>query len=451
VRINHHPSIGVDPDNRDTVYAVWNDGRWEVSFAQCGTGGKHSDIAFSRSTDGGQTWTQAVRINDDALANGVDQFLPTMAVHEDGTIGVTWYDRRYDPAGNLFDLVYTQSTDGGATWSPNVRVSDQSSNPDVVPDYKGIDWLGYRRSLVFGPDYVLPSWLDTNTLQNQGDFFTDRGVFSIVTSTPTSIPTVAQPSPTNTAAPPSPTRTSTSTYTPTPTRTPTLGPNATPSSTQTGSTSTPTSTPCAIQFEDVPPGGTFYQWVRCLACRQIITGYPDGTFRPNANVTRGQLSKIVSNSAGFQENHTNQTFEDIEVGSTFYLFIERLASRGIIQGYACGGPGEPCVPPLNRPYFRPNANVTRGQTSKIVAIAKGLPTPAPGQWTFQDVSVGSTFWEWIEALAGTGAIGGYACGGPGEPCFPPENRPYFRPNANVTRGQSSKIVAETFFPNCQTP
>ncbi len=205
---------------------------------------------------------------------------------------------------------------------------------------------------------------------------------------------------------------------------------------------------CTVQFRDVPLGSTFYDFVHCLACRGIISGYPDGTFRPNNGVTRGQLSKIVSNAAGYAETHSEQTFQDVAAGSTFYAFVQRLSSRGIIGGYPCGGPGEPCIAPQNRPYFRPNANVTRGQTSKIVASAKGLPAPPSGQQTFEDVAVGSTFWRWIEALASTGAIGGYQCGGPGEPCNPPHNRPYFKPGANVTRGQSSKIVSLTFFPGC---
>jgi hypothetical protein len=67
---------------------------------------------------------------------------------------------------------------------------------------------------------------------------------------------------------------------------------------------------------------------------------------------------------------------------------------------------------------------------------------------FQDVPFGSTFYEYIEGLASQGVISGYPCGGPGEPCIPPQNRPYFRPNNNATRGQTSKIVANTFFPGC---
>lgn len=236
-----------------------------------------------------------------------------------------------------------------------------------------------------------------------------------------------------------------------------VGPTPTSSAatpTRTSTPALPTATPTACthgQFSDVPPGSTFYQYVTCLVNQNVIAGYPDCTFRPGNNITRGQLAKVVSNAANFQETHQEQTFEDVAVGSTFHLFVERLASRGIVGGYACGGAGEPCVAPGNKPYFRPNASVTRGQTSKITAIAKGLPDPPSGQQSFQDVPEGSTFWTWIEALAASGAINGYACGGAGEPCVPPSNRPYFRPANNVTRGQASKIVANAFFPECYTP
>jgi hypothetical protein len=197
---------------------------------------------------------------------------------------------------------------------------------------------------------------------------------------------------------------------------------------------------CTIQFSDVPSNSTFYPYVHCLACQGIISGYSDGTFRPSNTLTRGQLSKIVSNSAGYDETYDTATFVDVPVGSTFHQFVERLYSRSIVSGYPCGGPGEPCP----GTYYRPNAETTRGQTSKIVAIAKGLPAPPTGQQTFVDVPEGSTFWEWVEALATTGAIQGYPCGGPGEPC----PGTYFRPGYVVTRGQASKIVSNTFFPNC---
>src|SRR5262245_40260720 len=62
----------------------------------------------------------------------------------------------------------------------------------------------------------------------------------------------------------------------------------------------------------------------------------------------------------------SQCFQDVLPGSTFYAFINALYLDNIIAGYPCGGPGEPCVAPNNRPYYRPAANVTREQMAKFV-------------------------------------------------------------------------------------
>jgi hypothetical protein len=223
----------------------------------------------------------------------------------------------------------------------------------------------------------------------------------------------------------------------------------TPSPTTVPPTGTPTTTPCPLQFSDVPQGSTFYPYVRCLACRGIVSGYSDGTFRPNAEVTRGQLSKIVSNAAGFTFPVTGQTYEDVPESGEFYLWVERLSQRGVMGGYACGGTGEPCGPG-NRPYFRPASNATRGQIAKIVSNAAGL-TGMPIEQSYEDVPPTATFYVWVERLTLRGAMSGYQCGGSGEPCVPPLNRPYFRPNNDATRGQVSKIVAITFYPGCVTP
>ncbi|HYO50948.1 MAG TPA: S-layer homology domain-containing protein, partial [Chloroflexia bacterium] len=72
--------------------------------------------------------------------------------------------------------------------------------------------------------------------------------------------------------------------------------NSTPGvSTQTATVvATSTTTSCAISFSDVPAGSTFYPFVRCLACSDVLSGYADGTFRPGNPMTRGQLAKVVS-------------------------------------------------------------------------------------------------------------------------------------------------------------
>jgi hypothetical protein len=213
----------------------------------------------------------------------------------------------------------------------------------------------------------------------------------------------------------------------------------------------PTSTACTIEFSDVLPDSTFYTWIRCLACRGIISGYTDGTFRPGNDITRGQIAKMVSNAAGFSEDPGPQLYEDVPPGSPFYDWINRLSMRGHIGGYPCGlVPEEPCIAPNNLPYFRPNATSTRGQLAKIVSNAAGIGGTPTGLY-YTDVPEDNPFYTWIMRLTTLGVMGGYPCGTtPEEPCDD-QNRPYFRPFANVTRGQASKIVANTFFPGCQTP
>jgi hypothetical protein len=120
-----------------------------------------------------------------------------------------------------------------------------------------------------------------------------------------------------------------------------------------------------------------------------------------------------------------------------------------MSGYPCGGPNEPCDSE-NHPYFRPNTGATRGQVTKIVSNAAGFNnTIPPTQYTFADVPPTHTFWLFVERLLTNrpNMMGGYACGGPSEPCDT-QNRPYFRPNNPLTRGQTSKIAAGTFYPDC---
>ncbi len=202
-------------------------------------------------------------------------------------------------------------------------------------------------------------------------------------------------------------------------------------------------------FTDEDPDRLFYQWIECLACRGIVTGYADGSFGPINPVTRSQISKIMSNAAGYNDDPGSQVFEDIQPGSPFYTYTNRLANRQIMSGYPCGGPGEPCGP-NSLPYFRPGNNASRGQVSKIVSNTAGFEDQHTEQ-NFEDVPTSSPFYIWIERLASRSVIGGYQCGRLIGPCIPPDNRPYFRPNDIVTRGQSAKITSATLLPGCSTP
>jgi len=193
------------------------------------------------------------------------------------------------------------------------------------------------------------------------------------------------------------------------------------------------------RFWDVLTDYWAYSYIEALASRNVIGGYPDGSFRPGNSATRGQLAKIVTLAFSFPlVNPPAATFEDVPVGSTFFQYVETAAARGLINGYPCGGPGQPCDP-QSRPYFRPNNPVTRGQIAKITVLAAGWPLLSPRTATFEDVPIGSTVFQYVEAAAAHNILAGYPCGGLGEPCDP-LSRPYFRPGNQATRAQIAKII-----------
>lgn len=169
-------------------------------------------------------------------------------------------------------------------------------------------------------------------------------------------------------------------------------------------------------------------------------------YRPGDTVSRGQIAKIAALAGGFSDDPGAPIYADVPSDAPFYRWINQLSRLHYMGGYSCGGPGEPCDAE-SRPYFRPNASATRGQITKIVANAAGFGEPVAGQ-TFEDVPPGSPYYLYVERLAARNVMGGYPCGGAGEACVPPENRPYFRPASLVTRGQAAKITGYAFFPQC---
>ncbi|HKP51475.1 MAG TPA: S-layer homology domain-containing protein [Chloroflexia bacterium] len=273
-----------------------------------------------------------------------------------------------------------------------------------------------------------------------------------IISTNTVVPATA----TNTIVPPSitpvpPTVTTipSSTAVPTSTTAATSVPPTSTATTPPTATTVPSSTPtaCVMPFTDVDQYNPFYVYIKCLYCRGVISGYGDGTFRPYAEITRGQMSKVVSNSAGFNEPVSGQVYTDVPPAHPFYMWIMRLSNRGIATGYNTAGQ---C--PTGVPCFRPENSLTRGQMAKIDSNAAGFSdTPPAGTLTFADVPPSNPFYIWIERLSRRGIINGYDCGvNPMEPCDG-QNRPYYRPYTDITRGQAAKIVSNTFFPVDCTP
>ena len=87
------------------------------------------DVMFARSTDGGMTWSDPVRVNDDPGTDAY-QWFGTMSVAPDGRIDVVWLDTRENPGLVLSKLYYAASWDGGLSWSQNIPLGE-SFDPHV--------------------------------------------------------------------------------------------------------------------------------------------------------------------------------------------------------------------------------------------------------------------------------------------------------------------------------
>ena len=77
--------------------------------------GSDPDIIFHRSTDGGSTWSEGIRVNQNPLNNGKIQYFPDIQVDHQGGIDILFHDDR-NTTSDSTDIFLARSMDGGNTW-----------------------------------------------------------------------------------------------------------------------------------------------------------------------------------------------------------------------------------------------------------------------------------------------------------------------------------------------
>jgi hypothetical protein len=160
--------------------------------------------------------------------------------------------------------------------------------------------------------------------------------------------------------------------------------------------------------------------VQYLADQGVISGYADGSFRPNENVTRAQFAKMLVLGMGWQvQTPSSPTFSDVASDYWAYGYIETAAAHGVITGYGDG-------------TFRPANTVTRAQVAKMIFTARAWTMDSPDYTNFTDVRPGDWSYDYVEAISSAQAMNGY------------EDHS-FRPNAPATRAQIAKILALSLF------
>jgi hypothetical protein len=155
------PDVAVDRTT-GTIYVVWNDSRF--------SGGVRDDVALSKSTDGGRTWSTPVKVNQTPVP--VAAFTPSVEVAADGTVGVSYYDfRNNTPApGALTDAFLAHSHNGGATWAEN-RLTPTSFDIEQAPVARGY-FIGDYEGLTSAGSTFMPFFSTAvNAATNPADVF----------------------------------------------------------------------------------------------------------------------------------------------------------------------------------------------------------------------------------------------------------------------------------------
>src|SRR5205807_6013416 len=134
----------------NNVYALWTnlsgDAGCNSTTSEPGTSVTStckSRIWFSRSTDGGATWSAAVKLNNQSGLN--DQFNPFLAVDEtNGTLGAIYYDTVADSGRLKVDVWYQMSSDGGVAWEGAVKVTTAMADETAASGGSGNQFGAYK-------------------------------------------------------------------------------------------------------------------------------------------------------------------------------------------------------------------------------------------------------------------------------------------------------------------
>lgn len=145
----------------------------------------------------------------------------------------------------------------------------------------------------------------------------------------------------------------------------------------------------------------------------IMTGFSDGTARPEAGITRGEASVLIGQSLGLDGTARDTTFKDVTANVSSSGYVQSLLDAGIVSGFSDG-------------TFRPGKPVTRSEMAILIARAYEIAPVESG--TMKDVTVRVTGYPYINGIVAANIAGGYGDG-------------TFRPSAHMNRAEFSAFLA----------
>ncbi len=188
-----------------------------------------------------------------------------------------------------------------------------------------------------------------------------------------------------------------------------------------GENETPTG---SSSFSDVPKEHWAYEYISELTSRGIINGYDDGSFRPDANVTRAEFVTILCRAAGadatVSTSDTDIAFSDVTLGDWYYEYAIWAAGTGITNG-------------TSETEFSPNENILRqdicvmlDRYSTNIAASPLAPAESAGAFA-DDGEISDYAKDSVYKLKSAGIVSGTG-----------DNR--FEPQSGATRAETCKMV-----------
>ncbi|MGO4889629.1 S-layer homology domain-containing protein [Anaerobacillus sp. MEB173] len=170
------------------------------------------------------------------------------------------------------------------------------------------------------------------------------------------------------------------------------------------------------KFSDVPDKAFYAEPVKELARQGVISGYEDGTFKPNKEVNRAEAATMIAKAIGLDtKNAPAPNFTDVKKGAWYSGSISSLVKAGIVDGYPDG-------------TFLPEQTITRAALAKMLVEAYAQLDEVKNQRTaFKDVVPNS----WYEGYV-TGLVNAKITTG--------KTPTTFAPNAVVTRGEAATFL-----------
>ncbi len=185
------PNWGIDPE----AGLAWDRtsgprrGRLYFVFTDAQTSGStDTDIYIVTSDDLGSTWSPRVRVNDDTGTNS--QILPHISLDQSsGNVAVTWYDCRNSSANNTAQYFGAISTNGGASFEPNFQISSGTSyQARSIAALRKTDYGDYTGN-AFASGILIAAWADnSNSTGDNPEGVTNFDVYTAAITVPPNLP-----------------------------------------------------------------------------------------------------------------------------------------------------------------------------------------------------------------------------------------------------------------------